>query len=157
MLQFTITGAPSKCRTLRDKTDLANMKFQIWNNNLRTNAAYIMSFGISTQIRTNNRAYWHKIDDIPDCTIDLRVYIPELYNRLWEEFKLPCPESLRLSRCILRRGWYSPSLIDSLRTYRKNHVLYFAHLMPRYIQAIEDGQERAIKIRSLRTRGWKSF
>jgi hypothetical protein len=157
MLKFTITGAPSKCRTFRDKIDLRNMKVRIWNNSLSTNAAYIMSFGISTQIGTNNRACWHKIDDIPDCTIDLRVYIPELYNRLWEEVQIPCRESLRLSRCILRRGWYFSSLIDFLRIYRKNHALDLAHLMPRYIQAIENNRERGIKIRSLRTRRWKFF
>jgi hypothetical protein len=142
MLQYTITGVPSKCRSFRDKIQLRQM---------RTDATFIMSFGISTQIDTSIRACWHKIDDIPDCTVDLRVYIPDLYSRLREEVRLPWRESMRLSRCVLRRGWYISSLIDSFRICRDTYTLDLAYIMPRYVQVIETEQEREISIRSFRT------
>jgi hypothetical protein len=152
MIKFTITGASSKCRTFRDKMQLRKIKSQITTYSLRTDAAFIMSFGISTQIGTDNHACWHRIDNIPDRTVDLRVYIPSLRNRLREEVRLPWRISMRLSRAVLRRGWYITALVGFLHACREAYALDdFAYLTPRYIQVIESDQEKGFMARSLRT------
>jgi hypothetical protein len=123
MLAFTITRVPSQCRIFRDKMQLRRMKGQISGNGVRADAAFIMSFGLSTQIGTNKSPCWHKVDDIPDCTIDLRVYIPDLQSRLREEVRLPWRESLRLSKYVLRRSWKISSLIMVLCMHRESYTL----------------------------------
>ena len=111
MLKFIITGVSSKCREFRDKIQLRRTKTQMRNHSLRTSAAFIMSFGVSTQIETDGCACWHTIDNIPDRTLDIRVYIPSWYNRLREQIRLPWRISMRLSRCVLRRGWHITALM----------------------------------------------
>jgi hypothetical protein len=130
MIKFTITIASSKCRTFRDKTQLKKMKSHIISHNLRTDATFIMSFGISTQIGSlNNRPYWHKIDDIPDRTVDLRVYNPTLYNRLKEEVRLSWRVSMRLSGGLLRRGRHITALMGFFHACRNDYALAdFAYL-----------------------------
>jgi hypothetical protein len=52
----------------------------------------------------SNTRFWHKVPNIPDATIKLRVYVPSYNNRVREEVTFSRREVLQLHRCVSRNS-----------------------------------------------------
>jgi hypothetical protein len=96
-MKFSVDGRPCKSRVFRDKIDLRRMRLQ-HGGNLSKNYHFLMAFGAPTNPATVEKVgFWYKVSDIPDTTVDLRVYVPCFLDRLWEEVRVPPLEIWRIS------------------------------------------------------------
>jgi hypothetical protein len=67
---------------------------------------FIMSFNMPVNLRKDtNYGIWHQAYDIPDMTVDLRVYIPSFEDRSEGVFRLGATDVMRLlanNRLVLK-------------------------------------------------------
>jgi hypothetical protein len=60
-----------------------------------------MSFGVPTNLaKREKKSFWYKVPNAPDTTVNLRIYVPCLCDRLWEEVKVPPLEIWRMSGSV---------------------------------------------------------
>jgi hypothetical protein len=60
-----------------------------------------MSFGAPTMLAKREKtSVWYKVPNTLDTTVDLRVYVPCLCDRLWEEVRVPSLEIWRISGSV---------------------------------------------------------
>lgn len=101
IIGFSVNSSPSRYSMFEDTIQIIK---KITYENLSPDTDFIMSFGAST--RSNERCgFWLKVPEVPDATVDLRIYIPSFEDREWGKVQFPCREALRLSQCVLRRAW----------------------------------------------------
>jgi hypothetical protein len=50
----------------------------------------------------SNTGFWHKVPNIPDATVELRVYVPSYDDRVREEVMVSRRKVLQLHRCVSR-------------------------------------------------------
>jgi hypothetical protein len=59
---------------------------------------FLMAFGAPMALsNSRSRGVWHRVSDVPDRTIDLRVYVPTFCDRSREEVKITSRDLLHLS------------------------------------------------------------
>jgi hypothetical protein len=112
MIDFTISGAASKYSVSKDTAQIRKMEAQILYDDYSPDANFIMSFRASTQLNEYS-GIWVQVLDIPDSTIDLRIYVPSAKDRQVGKVQFPRREALRLSQCVLRRARIWSLLADA--------------------------------------------
>jgi hypothetical protein len=149
LISFTLSGAPSESSLFSDTLQARRLKHRAEHASISKDARFLMSFGAYT-LANEFRSFWMHVPHIPDLTIDLRVYIPSFGDRLAGEVQLPCRETLRLSKCLLRRCGILSFCSDILYMYLGGNPLSLAHLSSSCIQDVEaiTGQTQ-ITIRTL--------
>jgi hypothetical protein len=55
-----------------------------------------------TSPKGGNAGFWHKLPNIPDATVELRVYVPSYNDRVREKVTFSRREVLQLHRCVSR-------------------------------------------------------
>jgi hypothetical protein len=113
LIKFTLSKPPKEGSLFLDTLQAQRIKHMVTDDGLSSDAQFIMSFGAST--RANEfQGFWLGIPDIPDPTIDLRVYVPSCKDRVLGEVQLSCRETFYLSRCMLRNGGIFSFISDIL-------------------------------------------
>ncbi|CAN9192972.1 unnamed protein product [Alternaria alternata] len=95
LINFSISGESSPLRALGDEYHLRHMQWAMAPGELKT---FLMAFGAPMALsNSRSRGVWHRISDVPDRTIDLRVYVPTFCDRSREEVKITSRDLLHLS------------------------------------------------------------
>lgn len=96
LINFSISGESSPMRALGDEYHLRHMQWAMGPGELKT---FLMAFGAPMALSSGRpRGIWHRVSDIPDRTIDLRVYVPTFCDRSREEVRITSRDLLHLSR-----------------------------------------------------------
>ena len=104
LMAFSVNRAPSNIRLFTDKYHLKRMRA---SHDLNTIRKFIIAFGAPTMSpKGSNTGFWHKVPNIPDATIELRVYVPRYDDRVREEVTVSRREVLQLHRCVSRNSVY---------------------------------------------------
>ncbi|CBX95209.1 hypothetical protein IAQ61_004036 [Plenodomus lingam] len=98
MMNFGITGASCRSRSIIDRIQLQKLQQSLLQDP-EPGKEFIMSFGVPSLLnsRANAKGYWYQEKDIPDRTIDLRVYVPCFDDRMWDEIRLPPIDALHIA------------------------------------------------------------
>lgn len=99
LVGFSITGHASLVRSHGDKYQLGRIRAL---GNRGAERVFIMSF--NAPMRASPRlakGFWYKIDDVPNRTVDLWVYVPSFRDRIREEVRLTPLDILRIVRASL--------------------------------------------------------
>ncbi|KAF2844404.1 hypothetical protein T440DRAFT_484197 [Plenodomus tracheiphilus IPT5] len=104
MTRFSVDGNVCASRTLKDNYQLRRLQASM-GQPPDTGKTFTMSFNTSTGLsQKEDKGHWFHVKDVPDATIDLRIYVPCFEDRMWDEIRLPPMELLRmagnLSLCI---------------------------------------------------------
>jgi hypothetical protein len=104
LMSFGIDRAPSKIRIFTDAYHLKKMRA---SHDLNTIRKYMIAFGAPTMSpKGGNAGFWHKVPNIPDATVELRVYVPSYDDRVREQVTVSRREVLQLHRCVSRNSVY---------------------------------------------------
>ncbi|OWY49400.1 hypothetical protein AALT_g11068 [Alternaria alternata] len=96
LINFSTTGHSSPMRSYGDKYQLRRICAL---TNTDAERVFVMSFSAPMQASTSPvKGSWYKIDDVPDYTLDLWVYVPSFRDRLREEVRLTPQDLLRIAR-----------------------------------------------------------
>ncbi|EOA83919.1 uncharacterized protein SETTUDRAFT_83736, partial [Exserohilum turcica Et28A] len=94
LVEFSITGHSNLVRFHCDKYQLGRVRAVSDTDAKRD---FLMSFSVPMQASINPiKGFWHKVDDVPDRTVDLWVYVPSLRDRLCKEVRLTPLDVLRI-------------------------------------------------------------
>lgn len=90
MIKFTIAGAPCAHRTISDGWQLRRLRQSMLLTPDRERN-FIMAFGAPIYLCADRKqkGFWHRVQDLPDSTIDLRVYVPNYSDRVRERISFP--------------------------------------------------------------------
>ena len=127
LINASFFGAPSAYSVFEDTIQIRKMKAKVIYNGLNAGTIFMLSFGASTQT-TKSKGVWRHAIDVPDLTVDLRLYVPSFDDRQWGEIQFPHREALRLSKCVLRKAWLLSCLADILCMCLDMHTLSVACL-----------------------------
>jgi hypothetical protein len=104
LMAFSLNRAPSNIRLFTDKYHLKRMRA---SHDLNAIRKFIIAFGAPTMSpKGSNTGFWHKVPNIPDATVELRVYVPSYDDRVNEEVTVSRREVLQLHRCVSRNLVY---------------------------------------------------
>jgi hypothetical protein len=84
MLEFNIDGRLSRSSVLRDQVELERIE-RYDPDSIRP---FLMGFAVAAFCKTA-RGSWHRVRDVPDRTVDLRVYVPSFQDRVLDEIRIP--------------------------------------------------------------------
>ncbi|OAL42625.1 hypothetical protein IQ07DRAFT_466700, partial [Pyrenochaeta sp. DS3sAY3a] len=88
MLNFSISGNPCAWRTFTDDCQLRKTAMGMVQNSIGLKK-FIMAFGVPADpFGPRSKGAWIGVPDIPDVTIDLKVYIPSFEDRYWGEVNI---------------------------------------------------------------------
>jgi hypothetical protein len=135
MIEFSIDSTPSKYSIFEDTLQIRKMKARILYESLRPDTNFIMSFGASTPMNERS-GFWLQVPDIPDVTVDLRIFVPSFEDREWGKVQFPCREALRLSQCVLRRAFLLSFLADIICICLRIRVVGVAYLSSSGLQPV---------------------
>jgi hypothetical protein len=135
LINTSLFGAPSAHSIFEDTMQIKRMRAKVTFNDLSADTIFMMSFGASTQAN-ERQGFWRRVPNVPDLTVDLRLYVPSFDDRQWEEIRFLCREILRLSECVLRKAWLLFCLADVLCLCLNIHALSVACLTRSGVQAV---------------------
>jgi hypothetical protein len=96
LINFSTTGNSSPVRSYGDKYQLKRIRALTDTNAERV---FVMSFSAPMRATASPiKGSWYKVDDVPDHTVDLWVYVPSFRDRLREEVRLTPLDMLRIVR-----------------------------------------------------------
>jgi hypothetical protein len=149
LINFTLSKPPKEGSLFLDTLQARGIKHMVTNDGLSSDAQFIMSFAAST--RANEfQGFWLDIPDVPDPTIDLRVYVPSCKDRCLGEVQLSCRETFHLSRCMLRNGRILSFISDILYMYVGGNSLNSAYLCSSGLKTVKNTTKQSqITIRTL--------
>ncbi|RMZ66331.1 hypothetical protein GMOD_00005466 [Pyrenophora seminiperda CCB06] len=96
LINFSTTGNSSPVRSYSNKYQLGRIRALT-----DTNAERVFIISFSTPIRATAspiKGFWYKVDDVPDYTVDLWVYVLSFRDWLREEVRLTPLDILRIVR-----------------------------------------------------------
>lgn len=94
LVNFSTTGHSSPVRSYGDKYQLGRIRAL---TNTDAERIFVMSFSAPMRASASLvKGSWYKIDDVPDYTVDLWVYVPSFRDRLREEVRLTPLDILRI-------------------------------------------------------------
>ncbi|OAG04891.1 uncharacterized protein CC84DRAFT_1055351, partial [Paraphaeosphaeria sporulosa] len=98
MIRFSINGEASQSRILQDENDLRRIEERLFVYGWSLQRTFLMAFGAPTDLSSSDsKGFWYKVPNIPDRTVELRVYVPSFHDRIFERVELPVSEIPRLS------------------------------------------------------------
>jgi hypothetical protein len=96
LVNFSTTGHSSPVRSYGDKYQLGRMRAL---TDTDVERVFVMSFSAPMRATASPvKGSWYKVDDVPDHTVDLWVYVPSFRDRLREEVRLTPLDMLRIVR-----------------------------------------------------------
>jgi hypothetical protein len=96
LVGFSTTGISSPMRSFIDKYQLRRI---CATTNANAERTFVMSFSTPTRVSVKSaKGLWYRVDDVPDQTVDLWVYVPSFRDRLLEEVRFTPLDILRISR-----------------------------------------------------------
>lgn len=96
LVEFSITGHSNLVRFSCDKYQLSRVRAV---SDTDAKGDFLMSFSTPMQASPNPvKGSWYKVEDVPDRTVDLWVYVPSLRDRLCKEVRLTPLDVLRMVR-----------------------------------------------------------
>ncbi|EUC40823.1 hypothetical protein COCMIDRAFT_30303 [Bipolaris oryzae ATCC 44560] len=96
LVEFSTTGHSNLVRFHCDKYQLGRVRAV---SDIDAKGDFLMSFSVPMQASINPiKGSWYKVDDVPDRTVDLWVYVPSLRDRLCKEVRLTPLDVLRMVR-----------------------------------------------------------
>jgi hypothetical protein len=100
LISLSIDRAPSKIRVFTAAYFLKKM----WaSHDFNTIRKFIIAFRVSTMSpKGGNAGFWHKLPNIPDATVEQKVYVPSYNDRVREKVTFSRREVLQLHRCVSR-------------------------------------------------------
>lgn len=106
MIKFSIDGGfSSGSRIFKDKVHVRKLKVMFWENSPESNISFLMAFGAPTNLHEGEaKGFWYKVSNVPDQTIDLRVYVPSLQDRVVKQVKIPALQIPRITGCLSGRA-----------------------------------------------------
>lgn len=116
LVEFRTTGHSDLVRFYCDKYQLGRVRAV---SDTDAKGDFLMSFSVPMQASTNpTKGSWYKVDDVPDRTVDLWVYVPSLRDRFCKEVRLTPLDVLRIVRAnallvSLPRSPLKPTLITT--------------------------------------------
>lgn len=96
MISFTVTRNPCERRLGRDHLDFQKMRRRI-SRHYDSERLFLMSFGAESTDHREKCGFWCKVPDVPDSMIELKVYVPCMADRRYEEVVVPFSELVLLS------------------------------------------------------------
>jgi len=136
LINATLFGAPSAYSVFEDTIQIRQMKAKVTYDGLSADSIFLLSFGASTQA-TKRQGFWRHALDVPDLTVDLKLYVPSFDDRQWGEVQFPYRETFHLSKCVLRKAWLLSYLSDILCMCLDIHALSVACLTSSGVQAVK--------------------
>ncbi|KAF2849420.1 hypothetical protein T440DRAFT_533451 [Plenodomus tracheiphilus IPT5] len=111
MLDYSITGVRCRNRNTVDQLQLQRLRQHLLHDP-EPGKEFLMSFGLPTTLDPgpNDKGSWQKVRDTPDCTVNLRVYVPCFNDRMWDEIRLSLADPFRML------GFSTCSLYTTLQT-----------------------------------------
>jgi len=95
LVNFSTTGNASPVRSYGDKYQLGRIRALTDRD---AEKVFVMSFSAPMQASASPiKGSWYKVDDVPDTTVDLWVYVPSFRDRLREEVRLTPLDMLRIA------------------------------------------------------------
>lgn len=137
MIRFSIDARPSTSRILQDGFELERLRQKLAADDWGLSGNCLMAFGAPTDVPvTLGRGFWYKVPEVPDRTVDLRVYVPCFYDRVCDEVAVPSLSVWRMTGRSTRD--LIISLVVSLATLgsRTYHMPYPSYLTNSGIQRI---------------------
>jgi hypothetical protein len=96
LVGFSTTGLSSPMRSFTDKYQLRRI---CATTNADVERTFVMSFSAPMRVSAKSaKGLWYRVDDVPDHTVDLWVYVPSFSDRLLEEVRFTPLDILRISR-----------------------------------------------------------
>lgn len=109
LIKFSMTGYFCPMRLACDKYQLRQIQ---WASGLARDIPFLMAFGTPMRLSDKaTRGLWYKVSDIPDQTIELRVYVPTFSDRLWGQVRITHLDVLQKSKA-------SRLVLDTMSEYR---------------------------------------
>ncbi|KAF2843971.1 hypothetical protein T440DRAFT_365515, partial [Plenodomus tracheiphilus IPT5] len=94
LVNFSTTGHSSHVRSYGDEYQLGRMRAL---TDADVERVFVMSFSAPMRVTASPvKGSWYKVDDVPDHTVDLWVYVPSFRDRLCEEVRLTPLDMLRI-------------------------------------------------------------
>ncbi|EMD65808.1 hypothetical protein COCSADRAFT_72863, partial [Bipolaris sorokiniana ND90Pr] len=94
LVEFSTTGHSNPVRFICDKYQLGRVRAV---SDINAKGDFLMSFSAPMQASPNPiKGSWYKVDDVPDRTVDLWVYVPSLRDRFRKEVRLTPLDALRM-------------------------------------------------------------
>jgi hypothetical protein len=145
MVGFNIDGRLSRTSVLRDQLELKRIK-RYDPDSIRP---FLMGFGVAA-FRKTARGSWHHVRDVPDRTVDLRVYVPSFQDRILDEIRITPLERWQVCR-------NNPESHQSIFTFLKKVCtvclnqaqIRSAYLSNQGIRELERPEQGLLSIRSL--------
>jgi hypothetical protein len=94
LLGFSTTGVSNLLRSFGDKYQLRRI---CATTNADAERTFLMSFSAPMRVSAKT-GKWYRVDDVPDQTVELWVYVPSFSDRLREEVRFTPLDILRISR-----------------------------------------------------------
>lgn len=127
LLNFSLFGTTGACNAVEEIMHMKRLKARITNEGVGPDSVFIMSLG-APNLSCGGPGVWLRVPTTPDCTVDLKIYLPSLHDRERGEISFPWCEAWYLSRCALRKMWLLSYLQDILCMTFGVHTLSVAHL-----------------------------
>jgi hypothetical protein len=89
LIGFTTTGTPNRMRS-SDKHQLQRIEKEFRG----TGMAFLMTLGAPISA---SKGLWYPVLDVPDATIDLRIYVPTFADRIYEQIKITFSNMIHMS------------------------------------------------------------
>jgi hypothetical protein len=96
LIRFSTTGISSPMRSFIDKYQLRRICDA---TNADAERTFVMSFSAPVGVSAQSvKGLWYRVDDVPDHTVDLWVYVPSFSDRLLAEVRFTPSDILRISQ-----------------------------------------------------------
>jgi hypothetical protein len=96
LVGFSTTGVSNFMRIFGDKYQLRRI---CAITNADAERTFLMSFSAPMRLSAKNgKGLWYRVDDVPDQTVELWVYVPSFNDRLREEVRFTPLDILRIAR-----------------------------------------------------------
>lgn len=94
LVNFSTTGQSSPVRSYGDKYQLGRVRAL---TEAEKDRIFVMSFSTPMQASANSaKGSWCRVDNVPDRTIDLWVYVPSFRDRIHEEIRIAPKDLVRI-------------------------------------------------------------
>jgi hypothetical protein len=113
MVRFSILPEPCNHRIIKDKDHLRRIHRKLMDGNEDVGESFLMSFGAPAfPLMGAESSTWYKVSHIPERTVDLRVYVPCYYDRVWPQVRIPLLQMLRICGFFSGFACMKPAVMD---------------------------------------------
>ncbi|KAF2185379.1 hypothetical protein K469DRAFT_476679, partial [Zopfia rhizophila CBS 207.26] len=90
MVRFSLGGKPNNHRIIKDQLQLQMLKQKVDEDDWDSNENFLMAFGAPTNLFVEEeKGFWYEIPEVPDSTVNLKVYVPTFFDRKCGDIHIP--------------------------------------------------------------------